>query len=266
MLDVAIVGGGLFGSVVAANLSKAGAAVALIEDGRPLSGAKAAGCLMKPSWMTMMAKSAVDQGLETLDALYGLRTLEFFMGPLTHKVFWVPPGAILGDTGATVFTGTVEDVATGKAFLAGGEVVEAKHLVVAAGAWTSQLLPEVPVTAKAGLSLRLKQAPEDNRISVWAPYKQLVRFSSEGFHWSGDGSAILEKNWTGAARGRSWARITDFAGAGDVTDGLRPFASIGKDPALLEQVRPGVWALTGGGKNGTIAAGWAAAQLKQTLA
>jgi flavin-dependent dehydrogenase len=49
MRDVVIVGGGLFGSIAAAALRDAGMDVCLIDDGRPRSGSRAAGCLMKPS-------------------------------------------------------------------------------------------------------------------------------------------------------------------------------------------------------------------------
>ena len=116
------------------------------------------------------------------------------------------------------------------------------------------------------MSLRLFKEVEDNRISVWAPYKQLVRFSCNGFHWAGDGTAILEKNWDGLREEQSTKRISDFVGqgGGEVRIGVRPFAQT-SDPAALEEIAPGLWSLTGGGKNGTAAAGWAAARLLEAL-
>lgn len=265
MRDVIIVGGGLFGSIAAAALRDAGMDVALIDDGRPRSGSRAAGCLMKPSWLTRMGRDNVDASFRLLDRLYGLRTISLKAGPLSVNAEWINPDEVMS---SPRIVGHIAKVAS---FPGGNrvrfrdmEAMDARHVIVAAGVWTRDLIRGVPVVGKAGASVRLKNLPEDNRISVWAPYKQLVRFSHESFRWAGDGTAILSKNWNLERERACLDRIIAFAGEGETRVGIRPFADT-PDPAALEEVAPGLWSLTGGGKNGTAAAGWAAAKLLERL-
>lgn len=267
MRDVIIVGGGLFGSIAGAALRDAGMDVLIIDDGRPRSGSRAAGCLMKPSWLQKMGKDNVEQSFRLLDRLYGLRTVSLKAGPVTVGAEWINPDEVMsGDRLRHQVKGVGGFGSSNMVLMMDGEEIYAKHVIVAAGAWTRTLIRGVPVVGKVGLSLRLFKEVEDNRISVWAPYKQLVRFSQDGFHWAGDGTAILEKNWDGLREEQSTKRISDFAGqgGGEVRIGIRPFAQT-SDPAALEEVAPGLWSLTGGGKNGTAAAGWAAAKLLERL-
>lgn len=266
MLDVIIVGGGLFGSIAAAALRDAGMDVALIDDGRPRSGSRAAGCLMKPSWLTRMGRDNVDASFRLLDRLYGLRTISLKAGPLSVNAEWINPDSVLA---SDRLKSVVTKVEPGVVHLHSGASIRAsKAVVVASGVWTRDLIRGVSVVGKAGVSLRLPfmVAPIDNRISVWAPYKQLVRFAvpDENFYWAGDGTAILSKNWNQDRERACVDRIQAFAGSGKVQVGIRPFADT-PDPAALEEVAPGLWSLTGGGKNGTAAAGWAAAKLLERL-
>lgn len=263
MRDVIIVGGGLFGSIAGAALRDAGMDVLIIDDGRPRSGSRAAGCLMKPSWLQKMGKDNVERSFRLLDRLYGLRTVSLKAGPVSVNAEWINPDVVMGGDRLNASVGAVEP---NFVHLENLTSLQAKTIIVACGAWTRQLIRGVPVVGKVGLSLRLFKEVEDNRISVWAPYKQLVRFSCDGFHWAGDGTAILEKNWDGLREEQSTKRISDFAGqgGGEVRIGVRPFAQT-SDPAALEEVAPGLWSLTGGGKNGTAAAGWAAAKLLEAL-
>lgn len=267
MRDVIIVGGGLFGSIAAATLRGAGMDVMLIDDGRPRSGSRAAGCLMKPSWLSKMGRDNVDASFRLLDRLYGLRTVPLRAGPLSISAEWINPDTILGSERVTARVAKVATFPGGSRVRLAPtlEAHDARHVIVACGAWTRELVTGAPVVGKVGVSLRLDSPPEDSRIDPWAPYKQLVRFSADGFHWAGDGTAIIDRNWTEERRRQSVERITRFAGAGEVREGVRPYAQTG-DPAALEEVAPGLWSLTGGGKNGTAAAGWAASRLLEALA
>lgn len=267
MRDVIIVGGGLFGSIAAAALRDAGMDVCLIDEGHKMAGSRAAGCLMKPSWLTKMGKDNVDASFRLLDRLYGLRTVSLKAGPLSVDAEWINPDDVLRSSRQikrVKGVGPNQALDSNAVYFSDGTALEARTVIVACGAWTRELIHGAPVVGKVGLSLRLEKPPEDNRISVWAPYKQLVRFSQEGFHWAGDGTAILEKNWGGNKPYEVGQRIASFAGAGTPQVGIRPFAQT-SDPAALEEVAPGLWSLTGGGKNGTAAAGWAAAQLLERL-
>lgn len=286
MLDVIIVGGGLFGSIAAANLRSSGMDVLVLDDGRPRSGSRAAGCLMKPSWLSKMGKANVDKSFEVLDRLYGLKTVELWAGPLKVNAQWVNPDLVMNHGSGDLFdqsgkvrqdyikaevvevgSGYVKCWVPSKQHAAPGMIFHARHVIVAAGAWTKELIPSCEVVGKVGVSVRLAHPPVDNRIEAWAPYKQLVRFAAEGFAWAGDGTAILDANWTRARREQSLKRILTFAGkaaSGEVREGIRPYVKT-EDPAALKQEAFGLWSLTGGGKNGTAAAGWAAAQLVERL-
>ena len=266
MRDVIIVGGGLFGSIAGAALRDAGMDVLIIDDGRPRSGSRASGCLVKPSWLQKMGKDNVEQSFRLLDRLYGLRTVSLKAGPLSISAEWINPDTILGSERVAARVAKVASFPGGNRVRLAPtlEAHDARTVIVACGAWTRELITGAPVVGKVGVSLRLDGPPEDNRIDAWAPYKQLVRFSADGFHWAGDGTAIIDRNWTGDRRDQSVERITRFAGAGEVREGVRPYAQTG-DPAALEEVAPGLWSLTGGGKNGTAAAGWAASKLLERL-
>lgn len=261
MRDVVIVGGGLFGSIAAAALRDAGMDVCLIDDGRPRSGSRAAGCLMKPSWLSKMGRDNVDASFRLLDRLYGLRTISLKAGPLSVNAEWVNPDLVLRSPRQIAYVAAVRP---DRVIFRDGQALEAKKVIVACGAWTKALIPGCDVTGKVGVSIRLNAAPEDNRIDPWAPYKQLVRFSTGDFHWAGDGTAIIEKNWTLDRERASLDRIIEFAGEGQARVGIRPYVPT-SDPAALEEVAPGLWSLTGGGKNGTAAAGWAASRLLEAL-
>lgn len=265
MRDVIIVGGGLFGSIAAEALRKAGMDVCLIDDGRPRSGSRAAGCLMKPSWLQKMGRSNVDASFSLLDRLYGLRTVSLKAGPLTVDAKWINPDVVMSSERITRHVAKVASFPGGnRVRFRDMEPMDAKVVIVAAGAWTRELINGAPIVGKAGVSVRLNSPPTDNRISVWAPYKQLVRFSQPDFRWAGDGTAILTKNWNLDRERACLDRIIEFAGEGQARVGIRPFAQT-SDPAALEEIAPGLFSLTGGGKNGTAAAGWAAAQLLERL-
>jgi glycine/D-amino acid oxidase-like deaminating enzyme len=49
-----------------------------------------------------------------------------------------------------------------------------------------------------------------------------------------------------------------------VLTGLRPYVP-GAKPCVLAEPHPGLWVVTGGAKNGTAAAGWAARKLSEAL-
>ena len=261
MRDAIIVGGGLFGSIAAAALRSSGMDVAVIDDRRQNAGSLAAGCLMKPSWLQKMGKGNVDRSFQLLDQLYGLKTISLRAGPVSVDAQWIHPDRILEPDPIAKKVAKVSTFPGGnRVRFENMEPMDAKIVIVACGAWTRELIHGAPVVGKVGASVRLDRPPEDNRIKVWAPYKQLVRFSADDFNWCGDGTAIIEKNWTNERLETSRRRITDFAGIGDLRVGVRPFADTAA-PAALDWIAPGLWSLTGGGKNGTAAAGWAASKL-----
>lgn len=260
--DVVIVGAGLFGSIIAKALTIAGRSVMVFDDTRPDAGSLPAACLMKPSWLTSLGKPVSDASLAILDRLYGLQTVQFRAGPLRTKVFWVPPTAILNTASicASVLRLTKRDKGWW-VYLRAGEQVSARMVVVAAGVWSSLLVPEVQQKGLAGIAFLWPGKQLDQPfIKVWAPYKQVVGFNRGDGVWVGDGSAILRQNWTEDHAGRSEKRCElGFDTKPKRLFGIRPYHVM--KPCYLSQVKPNLWVATGGAKNGTLAAGWCAHEI-----
>lgn len=281
MIDVVVIGAGLFGSVIAASLSRSGYTVTTVDDARPNRGSRPAACLMKSSWFSSMGHSVYDPALLELDGLYGVHDIQFRVNGLASAtVHWVDPRQILqvSDHWARVEDITKTGLHGSEAFVvratdlqSGNEVeFQTSRVVVATGVWAEELVhTSVPIRGQAGVAflwpdVEMKAQPF---ISVWAPYKQIVAFNRGDGLWCGDGSAILEKNWSAQHEKRSLDRCSkavNMYSMPRVMYGVRPYAEA--RPCLLEEVERGLWVATGGAKNGTLAAGWCGAQLSERLA
>lgn len=281
MLDVAIVGGGIFGQVVAATLRRSGRSVLVVDDARPGAGSPPAGCVVRPSWLTgKMSRAEVDASLGLLDSLYGLREVKFRLSPA--------PGSVTCHRVETSQVIMRPDIVCGKVTSVGGNrfavdeddpsltmVGEARQVVVATGIWARELCPWAPaVQPRWGWSFRGPPVAEP-RIHLWAPYRQVVSFNmDDGRSWMGDGSALVKP--TEVRRSAAALRCVAHSGietdwSGRPTDvletrsGARPYLPGHARPAYLEQGPDGVWCLTGGGKNGLASAAWAAMELERRL-
>ncbi len=273
-VDVLIIGAGLFGQVIAKQLREIGRQVMLVDAGYAHSGSRPSACLMKPSWMGAVAKADQEASLLLLDRHYGVKQVSFKAGPIKlDSVHWVNPRQILGEY---IHDKVTSVIACGALFEAQLEIngsFQAKVVIVAAGVWSSELLTVPGLKAQAGASCLWKNASiEQPFISVWAPYKQVVAFNMEQDLWVGDGSALNENSWTEQRQAQTAKRCADHVGR-DVTQaevlmGLRPYVPKGEmegRPCYLVERLPGLWIATGGAKNGTIAAGWAAHELGNRL-
>ena len=263
-----IIGGGLFGSVIAKALLALKYDVCVIDGGHEDAGSKPAACLMKPGWFASLGRDIYDPALKTLDALYGLQEVQFKLGPAMVKVFWIPPRKIL--QAIPFVQGRVSRYTRqGKYWqitLMGGVVLQASLLIVAAGIWTELLVPEVRQKGMAGIAFLWPKSVVSPFIKPWAPFKQIVAFNRDDGAWISDGSAILLKNWNDAREQACFSRcVATQKLPADPTRlfGLRPY-HVAK-PCYLEEVRPKLWVATGGAKNGTLAAGWCASQLAKAL-
>lgn len=281
--DVVVVGGGLFGGCAAHALKRAGRRVAVVDDGRALSGSKPSACLMKPSWMMRLSTEVKDAGFQLLDSLFGLQELEFDVvlprpgsrrQIVQHKVLRVEPRSVMDFAKFDTYKGTATSVARGGVLLSTQVELSCNLVVVAAGVWTDKLL-------KSGRLSRLRGAqgvsflaspPGDeladrhNTIRPWLPFKQVVAFRipNHDHWWIGDGTSVKCSSWSEEREEACQQRCAEELGLTypelSRHVGIRPVIK-GADPCLLEEVEEDVWALTGGGKNGTIAAGWAASKL-----
>lgn len=283
-VDVLMVGAGIFGHVIGAKLERIGRDVFYVDAERDARGSRPAACLMRPSWLSKMGKDAYEPALRLLDDLYGLKSLSFRTRPLNREVHvhWIAPTEVMRPE--KVHKGFVRSIShenLGSTRIKGRPLariklesgwwnVRANLIVVAAGVWTNKLYPHVDVIGQAGAAFVWENSTiESNFISVWAPYKQLVGFNGweQNTVWCGDGSAILAKNYNSdriAVSGQRCARATGLdVSKAKTLFGVRPYTK--SNPCYLEEVLSDVWIATGGAKNGTVAAGWAARQIADAV-
>jgi glycine/D-amino acid oxidase-like deaminating enzyme len=268
MTDVAIVGAGLFGSIIARELRRQGHTVLLYDDQRPNAGSLPAACLMKPGWISGLGREVTDPALEKLDELYGVNRVAFKVGPKRVPVFWVPPSKILSEP---FIQDTVKAISPDRRgwqlTCVKSQSVLVRKVVVAAGVWSSDLAGEQQ-RGLAGMAFLWKGRDLiDPFISVWAPYKQIVAFNRGDGLWVGDGTSIIHKNWDRTHEDASLRRcsnaIKEKRAPTKKLFGIRPYHPM--KPCYFVEEHPGLWIASGGAKNGTLAAAWCAYELGRRL-
>lgn len=265
--DTIVIGAGLFGSVIARELRRRGEDVLVIDSEFTNRGSLPAACLMKPSWFSGLNSDVRRAAFGVLEANYAVATISFHLAAgLRTDVSWINPASILNGAGPAVVRESVTRIEGKHVWTTEGPHI-ASRVVVAAGVWSPSLLglSDLLVRPQAGSAFlwRGAEQPTSPMIRIWAPYKQLVRFNRGDGVWVGDGTSLKPDSLTQERRETSRSRCADFAflpssEALELT-GYRPYApAVKKLPAWVEELRPGLWIATGGAKNGTIAAGWAA--------
>jgi glycine/D-amino acid oxidase-like deaminating enzyme len=263
-LDTIVIGAGLFGSIIAKSLRKAGKSVLTFDASFAEAGSAPAAGLMRPTWFSGLGKAVYDPALQLIDNLYGLETIKFeTMGKLPVNVHWCAPSKILQ---APDIRAKVKLRPSSRCVSTSEGDFFAKQIIVAAGVWTPLLIPGLEVGGLAGAAyLWPEQKIDKPFIKVWAPYKQMVAFNRGDGLWVGDGLAIMRSNWCARYNDATLARCARAVGSTETPKrlfGIRPYVK-GVSPCLLKEVTPGVWAATGGAKNGTVAAAWCAYKLSQ---
>lgn len=271
---IVIVGGGLFGSVARDLLRANGHEAMVIDNKFPDSGSAAAGCLMKPSWLSCLGDQ-YKKGLDILDSLYGLEQVPMMVNGVVKldSIYHVDPTKILKEPD---IVGKVErvDQFYGAVHLTDGQTWTGKVLV-AAGYRSKELLPnhfsKVQLVGKAGVSLRFRTELLAAKISVWAPYKQSAAFTiADGETWFGDGTSINLENWN---HGKYLDRALFHANKLDErlsaflldrhTFGVRPYV-VGHSGWFV-QTGANCWVTTGGAKNGLVLAAIQAQQFLESI-
>ncbi len=270
-MNVNIVGAGLFGQVIAARLREVGHEVRVFDRRNALAGSVPSGGHLKPSWLTAIPSKDLDRALEALNRLYKVESLMCrFAGLKDIELLRVDVETVL-NTGLVIET---EVTCVGDGWMKyvgpdGEDLTAIGTTIVAAGIWTGELIPSIKhlLTGKKGMSFTYAtQEPMENIIAPYAPYKQIVRTAhGPGKIWIGDGSAIIEKNWSQDTEGRIYSRIAPYAPK-EATEvliqrGIRPYIA-GEG---LGQVSDHLWYATGGGKSGMALAAVYANKLAEAL-
>ncbi|KPJ91079.1 MAG: hypothetical protein AMS18_09370 [Gemmatimonas sp. SG8_17] len=264
--DTLVVGAGLFGQVIAKALAKQGRSVVVMDDSRPMNGTAPSGMLMKPSWFAGLGSKIYDPALEVMNNLYDIQELKFKVGPKTTSALYVPHDQVMSMDVTPYKVLKVED--NGHVLVEQGDNkawLQFKLVVIAAGIWSNELTEVPKLEGKQGVSfiwnVPVSENWRDNFIMPWAPYKQVVGFRrSEKEIWAGDGTAIKPENWKESRVDECLKRCrkhVKLERPPKAIMGIRPYVK-GAKPAYVRQQSDHVWVATGGAKNGTIAAGWAA--------
>ena len=271
-----VVGAGVFGCVIAATLRDLGISVQVFDDRRPMDGSTPSGFLMKPSWITMMPKEDLEDGFALLDRLYGITDIQLKMWPLkkmvtahhlSRQAVLYPPNMVFRRKSVIGINFQDHTVV-----VAHNPVEEyADYIVIAAGVWTNDIFGlEIPgLYGKRGISFIYKGVIKPF-IKPWAPYKQVVAHQHDkpGEFWVGDGTAIKTENWTIQRQRQTQNRVMRAIGprydSPVIQHGIRSFVKDSK-PCYFKKIARRTWTVAGGGKNGTIAAAWAANRLAREL-
>lgn len=269
-LDVAIVGGGLFGQVIAKELRHRGREVTVFDAQYENAGSRPAACLIKPSWLSSVPRAEFLESLALLDRHYGVRDIQFKTGIKDATVHWVDPRKVLEPP-----TRNERICCVRKNLLVTNrpEEYECSHIIVAAGYWSSALVHVPGLRGYMGAAFTWWTAPWAQNtmqpfIRPWAPYKQLVGFMRAPDElWCGDGSSILEHNWNDRRELQSRQRCMEAVGETNLPvtlRGIRPYVQ-GTGVAYCVRNDDGIWVATGGAKNGTLAAAWCAGRIAREL-
>lgn len=273
MEDAIIIGKGIFGVAIATALKNTGRKVLVLDNHESLAGSPPSGGHMKPSWFSGLGKSVYDPGLETLETLFGFTEEKYSIYPLPKgisvSVFRVDIDKALQFDHVVAEVTEIGLLATREPEVVymskGKEVrVRCKLLVVAAGIWCRKLLPGLfpknDLVGKTGVSFRFT-GQVTPFIKPWAPYRQIVAHNiNSDLVWVGDGTAILEKNWTedrvSQCESRCKSAIRINAEPTKRILGIRPYYA--KNKFCVERIGNAAWVATGAGKHGTVVAGYAA--------
>lgn len=277
MKDVVIIGAGLFGCIIAKQLKEKGLDVVIVDNAEDRAGSRPAACLMKPSWYSSMGREQYIPAMETLESLYEVKTIEFHTKVAKTKVKWIDPKIILLPNSIfakveKIFRSEMTNFWT---IHTNTGHFDTKRIIVAAGIWCNDILHQaglgkVPhLSPMTGTAFTVEGKVEKPLILLWRPYKQAVFWEMyPGKIWIGDGETA--KDYQEHHLIKSQHRCADFlqippAELRPIT-GHRPYVKdIKPKPCYLEQHAPNLWVVTGGAKNGTIAAGWAANELGKVL-
>ncbi len=240
-----IVGGGLFGSLAAAQARSRGIETLVFDDGREGAASPAAAGLIREAWTGKKLRHHFLPALRLLEKHYAVRTVTFSReGGGTESLLFVPPSAILDPNPVRERV-----TAVGNGWLeCAGRRYEG-WVYVAAGVWCPELLAALSVHGKAGAAF-LFPGEHPARLRPLDHGRQALAFVRDpGTTYFSDGTA--EREYTLEHDRRTLERAEQFGLHHPVKRlwGWRPYAPGGP---VFERVTPRTWVGTGGRKLGTI--------------
>lgn len=273
MRDAIVIGCGIIGATVSEVLKRKGLDVLTLDDGRPMSGTAPSGGHLKPSWFGGMPKESYIPAMETLDAVWGLKSEDFKIRPIGKKttVYRVDTDKVIVYPRHVAKVTAITQLGNYPRVTFDGEEELCRLLIVATGVWGAELLTSCEITSKQGVSFRIPFKLSEPFIKPWAPYKQVVAHQQSTTEiWVGDGSAIIPQNWGSGRTDECLLRCQKAIGKIvqplRVIEGLRAYVKVDRSaPCLFKRLGPRAYLATGAGKSGTIAAGWVANEVLKCL-
>lgn len=312
--DVVVIGSGLIGGMVTKFLRDVkGMQVVVVDQRNTMSASKCSFGVWKEGWVNQVIKKEYEDGLELLDTFTGgIKEEEFQIKPKPYKnrsmvETYEPKLELKTETfkrvdcslilNEEIIEATVLNIDKNRVTIlhAGKEqrkeVIVAKHIVIAAGVWTTDILVEnglmnnLPYLDRQwGAVLHLKGNADiklpQSQMKEWAPYKQSV-FVNLGNNRGvfGDGATIKnpkgEDDKVRAASDRIILHMNDLlkrdikdgketysatkytSTVVDILEGYRPYLNKAKSHTGKFVNRHSDWVIsaTGGAKNSTILCG-----------
>lgn len=281
MKTINVVGAGIAGSLVARVLRARGHAVRVIDDRDVNSASRASSNLYIGSWLKKFSSSAASNGIRVVEELFAGKIDQPFSRGIADamKVRHIAQRHLLVEPDEV---GTVTKVSSydfsgppsNGGVLLGGRFLHGPT-VLCCGHRGAELVPGLKVDVKVGHCIHFRgRLPEGkSSLTLASPYvhAKLYQLDEDTIYFA-DSVAVTRDAYAKRSKelmDRTMARAVALLGyepeVKSILVGYRPFVS-GHDFGYLAQVKPGVWVLNGGGKNGIVAYADAADRLAKEIA
>lgn len=283
-MDLIVIGGGLFGSMIARYFEHKGAEVIVLDSDEKLSASKCSLGVWRDSWVEKI-KVQSENSLEIWDEV-GIvpDEVDFFDMDKEEefKMKWVDFSKISMRPVPFKVHSVKNNRVKGYYFEDGDQMeLKAKNVVIAAGVYTDFILnnsnyPTIGLDGYWGANFVVNMNIDVSRISTWAPYKQNVLHKIDDDHFTfSDGVKIknptLDDKRIKKVSPRIKTHLDEIVMANvdpekivQVREGLRPFLPKGL-MSFVNKHDKNLFSATGGAKNGTVLCGHVAKELYQQI-
>lgn len=279
-VEVIIIGAGLVGSMTARHLRKHKLDVLVIDNNDPLSASKCSGGLWKQGWINGI-KDEAEIGEGIISRYFPIQEKKLTNDKGEEEVFnYINCNEVVLKPDVLGSVNRIQNLSVeviGSKSQSIGTYTATKAIIICAGVYTNTLLskvgfkPKTDVDAVWGKVLECEGQISENKISVWAPYRQSTLFNREGFHYFGDGCTVKNPKPEDKRIEFATERLIEHAYnlgcelGGDIVmkEGLRPY--IQKGQSIVNEYGNGIYAAVGTAKNGTVLCGYIADTLLKKI-